>query len=79
MMRIICLLLVLMGIGSQVVANDTTPPNTPVPKYPEFPSETPPTFQPSTEGFDYERREVMIAMRDGIKLHTVILLPKGTH
>ena len=26
---------------------------------------------------DYERREVMIAMRDGVKLHTVILVPKG--
>jgi putative CocE/NonD family hydrolase len=29
------------------------------------------------EGMDYERREVMIAMRDGVKLHTVILVPKG--
>ena len=26
---------------------------------------------------DFERREVMIPMRDGVKLHTVILLPKG--
>ena len=26
---------------------------------------------------DYERREVMIPMRDGVKLHTVILVPKG--
>ena len=68
-----------MGTACQAVANDPTPPSAPVPKYPEFPSETPPTFQPSTEGFDYERREVMIAMRDGVKLHTVILLPKGTH
>jgi putative CocE/NonD family hydrolase len=30
-----------------------------------------------TDGFDYERRDVMIAMRDGVKLHTVILVPKG--
>jgi uncharacterized protein len=75
----ICLLLVLMGTACQAVANDPTPPSAPAPKYPEFPSETPPTFQPSTDGFDYERREVMIAMRDGVKLHTVILLPKGTH
>jgi putative CocE/NonD family hydrolase len=32
---------------------------------------------PPTYGFDYERREVMIPMRDGVKLHTVILVPKG--
>src|SRR6202795_4095724 len=32
---------------------------------------------PATGGFDYDRREVMIPMRDGVKLHTVILVPKG--
>ena len=42
-----------------------------------LPSETPPTFTPTNEGFDYTRREVMIPMRDGVKLHTVILAPKG--
>jgi len=42
-----------------------------------LPSETPPTFTPTNEGFDYVRREVMIPMRDGVKLHTVILAPKG--
>ncbi len=26
---------------------------------------------------DYIKREVMIPMRDGVKLHTVIVLPKG--
>jgi predicted acyl esterase len=30
-----------------------------------------------TAGFDYDRREVMIPMRDGVKLHTVILVPHG--
>ena len=30
-----------------------------------------------TNGFDYVRRDVMIPMRDGVKLHTVILVPKG--
>jgi putative CocE/NonD family hydrolase len=44
---------------------------------PNLPSETPATFQPTNEGFDYVRRDVMIPMRDGVKLHTVILLPKG--
>ena len=47
------------------------------PQYPNYPSETPVTFKAPTLGMDYERREVMIAMRDGVKLHTVILVPKG--
>jgi putative CocE/NonD family hydrolase len=47
------------------------------PKYPAFPSDTPATFQPTRYGFDHERRDVMIPMRDGVKLHTVILVPKG--
>jgi len=31
----------------------------------------------STYGFNYERRIVEIPMRDGVKLHTVILIPNG--
>jgi uncharacterized protein len=44
-----------------------------------LPSETPAKFTPATSTFDYERRDVMIPMRDGVKLHTVILVPKGAH
>jgi uncharacterized protein len=40
-------------------------------------SETPATFEPVTDSFDYIRREEMIPMRDGIKLYTVILVPRG--
>jgi putative CocE/NonD family hydrolase len=47
------------------------------PAYPGLPSETPETLKPSTEGFDYEKRTVQIPMRDGVKLSTVILIPKG--
>jgi putative CocE/NonD family hydrolase len=46
-------------------------------QYPNLPSETPDNFKPETSSFDYERRIVMIPMRDGTKLHTVILVPKG--
>ncbi len=49
----------------------------PPPKYPALPSETPADFKPANHGFDYERRDVMIPMRDGVKLRTVILVPKG--
>jgi putative CocE/NonD family hydrolase len=45
--------------------------------YSELPSETPASFQPVTDSFDYTRRDVMIPMRDGIHLHTVILVPRG--
>src|ERR1700693_2682235 len=44
--------------------------------YPDFPSETPAKLVPATGGFDHARRDVMIPMRDGVKLHTVILVPK---
>jgi len=45
--------------------------------YPDFPSEMPAKVEPTNDGFDYVRRDVMIPMRDGVKLHTVILVPKG--
>src|SRR5712671_3755368 len=43
----------------------------------DLPNETPATFEPVTDSFDYVKRDVMIAMRDGVKLHTVIVVPKG--
>src|SRR6266850_2259324 len=44
---------------------------------PTLPSERPEKVEPTNDGFDYVRREVMVSMRDGVKLHTVILVPKG--
>jgi len=46
---------------------------------PTLPSETPKTFKPNLETFDYIKREEMIPMRDGVKLKTFILIPKGAH
>ena len=48
------------------------------PKYPDLPSETPDKFTPTNYGFEYTRRVVMIPMRDGVKLNTVILVPKNS-
>ena len=45
--------------------------------YPGLPSETPARFEPVTDSFNYIKRDVMIPMRDGVKLHTVIIVPKG--
>ena len=42
-----------------------------------LPSEMPAKFTPITDSFDYIKRDVMIPMRDGVKLHTVIVIPKG--
>ncbi len=53
--------------------------DTPPPQYPSLPSETPAHFVPNHSSFNYTIREVMIPMRDGVKLHTVIMTPKGAH
>jgi putative CocE/NonD family hydrolase len=67
-------------VATTVIAQSETPePSAKAAKYPAYPSETPQTFKPVTTRFDYERREVMIPMRDGVKLHTVILVPKSAH
>ncbi|HVW70479.1 MAG TPA: CocE/NonD family hydrolase [Steroidobacteraceae bacterium] len=59
------LVLVLLDSRTQVAAQAT------------LASEMPSTFTPRTDSFDFERREVMIPMRDGVKLHTVILVPRS--
>ncbi len=46
-------------------------------QYPALPSETPAEFSAPTAGFNYTRRSVMIPMRDGTRLNTVIIVPKG--
>ncbi len=40
-------------------------------------SDIPAKWQKPQTGYDYEKRDVMIPMRDGVKLHTVIVVPKG--
>jgi len=59
-------LTLLLSVGLASAQNSTT-----------LPSETPAKVQTTNYGFDHIRRDVMIPMRDGIKLHTVILVPKG--
>src|SRR5271166_2889800 len=65
-----------LAFAIQALAQDKTkPPAT----YPALPSEIPAKFKPVTDSFDYTRRSVMIPMRDGVKLHTVLLIPKGAN
>ncbi|MBM0103658.1 CocE/NonD family hydrolase [Steroidobacter sp. S1-65] len=42
-----------------------------------LPSETPEKFTPSVDSYDFVKREVMIPMRDGVKLKTFILVPRS--
>ena len=62
-----------LGAAEHVRAQNAAPPAA------TLQNETPERFVPRTDGFDYVRRDVMISMRDGIKLHTVILVPKGAN
>jgi len=50
---------------------------TAVPAVTGLPSESPPAFSPREQSFDYIKRDVMIPMRDGVKLYTVIYIPRG--
>ncbi|NIJ09200.1 hypothetical protein FHS31_002832 [Sphingomonas vulcanisoli] len=43
------------------------------------PNDIPAKFEQPTEANDYIKRKVDIPMRDGVKLHTVIVIPKGAH
>src|SRR5579862_5032178 len=40
-------------------------------------NDIPKTFTSPTANQDYIKREVMIPMRDGVKLHTVVVVPRG--
>ena len=65
--RFLATVLIVCGFSSAAVAQ--TPVSTP--------DITGAKFVRPTEGDDYEKREVMIPMRDGVKLFTSIVIPKG--
>jgi len=66
-MRVMRVVVIAAAVGFGAVAAAQTPPMTP----------DIPQFRLPTQEFDYERREVMIPMRDGVKLYTVLVIPKG--
>jgi putative CocE/NonD family hydrolase len=49
------------------------------PAYKPLPTDIVSDYQAPNPDADYIQREVMIPMRDGIKLHTVLIIPKGAH
>ncbi|HYN23645.1 MAG TPA: CocE/NonD family hydrolase [Pyrinomonadaceae bacterium] len=68
---------VLVVLGALLVSVEPTAAQTPRQTPTTLTSETPARIEPTNDGFDYVRRSVMIPMRDGVKLHTVILMPKN--
>jgi len=65
--RRICAVMGVVVLGA-AAAGAQTPPLTP---------DIPAAFAAPTEEWDYVKREVMIPMRDGVKLHTVIVVPRA--
>jgi hypothetical protein len=60
-----------------LVISGLTYAQTPAPASSTLSNESPAKYTPDITAFDYTLRDVMIPMRDGVKLHTVILVPKG--
>src|SRR3989441_4083576 len=75
--RSLTLPLLALALGAVMFVEPAAAQTAQPPQYPAYPSETPAKFETAAASFDYIRRDVMIPMRDGVKLHTVILVPKG--
>ena len=59
-----CAALALVSLPAQAETSAMTP-------------DIPAKFEWPKESYDYVKREVMIPMRDGVKLYTVLIIPKG--
>src|SRR5438552_19066787 len=62
-----CLLAAILLVGAAVIQAQISP----------LTPDIPPKYEVPAASYDYVKREVMIPMRDGVKLHTVIVIPKG--
>jgi len=57
-----------LALAATAPAEEAVPPSV---------SEIPAKFTPKTDSFDFVRRDEMVPMRDGVKLRTIVLVPKG--
>jgi putative CocE/NonD family hydrolase len=64
-------------VASLLAVLGSIPAGPPLAAQPQAASDIPKTYTVPTAGYDYVKREVMIPMRDGVRLHTVIVVPKG--
>ncbi|NVD74138.1 CocE/NonD family hydrolase [Duganella sp. BJB488] len=67
-MRVLAVAVLSTLMVSAATAQTSTPPMAP---------DIPAKFDTAIPNADYVKRDVMIPMRDGVKLHTVIVIPKG--
>jgi len=74
--RTLTVLPVLLLVGVLLAFVEPAAAQTPQ-QTPALTSERPDKLVPTYDGFDYVRRDEWIPMRDGVRLHTVILVPKG--
>jgi hypothetical protein len=65
--------ILLAAVLAPVLASAQAPVEPLYPPGGDIPAE----FRVADSSFDHERREVEIPMRDGVRLHTVILVPRG--
>ncbi len=70
--------LLLVLVTARTLASPPAPPAPPA-LPPALPGDRPATFHPVTTSFDYDAREVMVKMRDGVRLKTFVMVPRGTH
>ncbi len=61
------------AVLSTLMVNAATAQTSTPPMAPDIPAK----FDTAVPNADYVKREVMIPMRDGVKLHTVLVIPKG--
>ena len=71
---LVCAALCLAAVASPGVSAQPTPKDKPAAA---VQGDIPTTFAPPTAQNDYVKRVEMIPMRDGVKLYTVIWVPKG--
>ena len=60
-------------IGAALFMLGAAAPAQTAPLTPDIPTK----FEAPTASYDYVKRDVMIPMRDGVKLYTVIVIPRG--
>ena len=77
MVRLVSLCVIILASLSAPAQTPHTGSSAEPPKYPNLPSEIPAQFHQVTTSFNYEKRDVMVPMRDGVKLHAIIIVPKG--
>ena len=71
------LLLTALLLSTTVSAQQTPAPKDAAVRAEAMGGDIPAKFTPPTPDMDYDKRVVMVPMRDGVKLYTVVVVPKG--